>query len=164
MDDGWNSSNNEPNLAYCSCNLQKGRNYWDLIFTLSLTTFKMVTLIEASPLYMAVAYPGFSSPADLFTLVTYEVNEEYIFYNVTGYSSDLKQVWQVELPSDTDFAGGIITVGNSVLVFMGSKDGNLLLEFDSSTGQQIGQWTNHTPYSVRLYYCQSLENFQCLKQ
>jgi len=146
------ASNNDPTVAYCSCELIKGNREAEYIFTLSLTNFRTTANIETSLFFMEVAYPGISSPADLFVLSNYPVGQNY-FFNLTGYSSDLKQVWQVELPPNTDLVFGMVSVGNSVVVSISPKVfANVVMGYDSSTGQQNGQWNNTTPYPVSLPY------------
>jgi len=137
-------SNIDQTLAYCSCELI-AETYVLYTFSLSLTTFKMLNYIETSG-DLVVAYPDSSSTADLFILSDYEASKVY-YYNLTGYTSTLQVVWQVELPTNTDAVYSIQSAGNSIIVsiIQTKTYANVLLEYDSNTGELIGQWQNTTP-------------------
>jgi len=132
-------------IAFCSSELTKSGLAYLYTFSLSLTTFKVVNSIDTAGDFV-VSSDISSIPAYVFVVSDYVVEKVYN-YNLTGYDETLKQVWQVELPSNTDAVYAVESIGDSIAVsiVLTKTYNNVVLLYDSKTGALRQQYPNTIP-------------------
>jgi len=141
-------SNNNQSIAYCSCELESKAGAILYTFTLSLSTFTMINYIEGSGDFV-VSAPVANADADLFVVSDYEVGK-VVYYNLTAYDDTLAQIWQIELPSNTDIVYAIESIGTTIVlsIVLTRSEQNVLNQYESVTGDLLYQWNNTLPCDI----------------